>query len=67
MNIQTSNPRSCREAQEARTALEWEKMSLGALGQELASEKIKNIQKDLLISSFGQQVALLKNGDGFSN
>ncbi|WP_312118441.1 hypothetical protein [Brevibacillus reuszeri] len=47
--------------------MEWEKMSLGALGQELASEKIKNIQKDLLISSFGQQVALLKNGDGFSN
>ncbi|GED70933.1 hypothetical protein BRE01_46350 [Brevibacillus reuszeri] len=47
--------------------MEQEKMSLGALGQELASEKIKNIQKDLLISSLGQQVALLKNGVGFSH
>ncbi|GEN83641.1 hypothetical protein SLU01_19530 [Sporosarcina luteola] len=35
-------------------------VSLDALGIELAQEKIKNVQKDLLINSLGQQVALLK-------
>jgi len=47
------------EIQDAQNAIIQEKMSVGALGQELAMEKIKNMQKDMLISSLGQKVALL--------
>ncbi|RNB64136.1 hypothetical protein EDM55_27945 [Brevibacillus centrosporus] len=35
-------------------------MSLGALGQELAMEKIKGMQKDALIQALGQEVVMLK-------
>lgn len=33
---------------------------VSSIGQELAIEKIKNMQKDSLINNLGQQVALLK-------
>jgi len=59
LNIQTENEKSVKQAQDERQKAEQEKMSVGTLGQELALEKIKNMQKDLLISSLGQQVAIL--------
>lgn len=59
INIQTSNIRPVSVIQQERQTLEEEKMSVGALGQELALEKIKGMQKDMLIQSLGQQVALL--------
>lgn len=59
MNVQFSNERPCSEIQAEREAAEQNKMSVGTLGQELALEKIKGMQKDILIQSLGQQVALL--------
>ena len=59
MNVIFSNERPCSEIQMEREAAEQDKMSVGALGQELATEKIKGMQKDMLIQSLGQQVALL--------
>ncbi|GED35080.1 XkdW family protein [Brevibacillus centrosporus] len=60
MNVQFSNERPCSEAQQEREAIELERMSLGALGQELAMEKIKGMQKDALIQALGQEVVMLK-------
>lgn len=33
---------------------------IDSLGQQLAQEKVKSVQKDLLINNLGQQVASLK-------
>ncbi|MGG0939847.1 hypothetical protein ABHN11_27970 [Brevibacillus centrosporus] len=43
----------------SREKKELEKLPL-TLGQELAMEKIKGLQKDVMIQSLGEQVALLK-------
>lgn len=59
MTIPLDFEKPVSEIQDAQNAIIQEKMSVGALGQELAMEKIKNMQKDMLISSLGQKVALL--------
>ncbi|GEB35320.1 D-alanyl-D-alanine carboxypeptidase [Brevibacillus parabrevis] len=57
--IELQSPKSVQEAQDERQAIQREKDSLGALGQELAQEKIKGMQKDMMIDSLGQKVAQL--------
>lgn len=54
------NEKPLSEIREERENQEIIPVSLDALGIELAQEKIKNVQKDLLINSLGQQVSLLK-------
>lgn len=54
------NEKPLSKIKEERENQEFIPVSLDALGIELAQEKIKNVQKDLLINSLGQQVALLK-------
>lgn len=58
--IPLQNEKDVSQAQQERERILQEKLSIGALGQELAMEKIKGMQKDAIIHSLGQQVAQLQ-------